>query len=107
MVRKVGFGRKGDIRAPRTEASDATKGTDLGRSLAKRLMTLALVETAGVAILIRGILTDNLVPIAIGIAWMAVVSLITLRMVLKFAGLRKRSESRASGSWKLEDDQTL
>ena len=107
MARKVGFdpGRKSPA-ATTAERKPPKSDHEIGRSLAKRLITLAIIEAAGVAILIRGILIDYLIPIAIGIAWMAVVSLITLRVVLKFAGLRKRAQRRATGNWKLEDDQT-
>lgn len=106
MTRKVGFGREDDGAPllPPTKKPANTQDRELGANLTKRLIALGLIEAVGVAILVRGILTGNLIPIAIGAAWLILVTVVTLRVVLNFAGLRKRATARTRGNWTLKGD---
>jgi hypothetical protein len=99
MARKVGFGEE-EIDLP------PQKG-DLTRSkVGKKLIALALIEAVGVAIVIRGVLTGSTTATVIGFAWVVLVSFVTLSVVLRLSGLRKRQQRRGGlpGSWRLEDD---
>lgn len=94
MVRKIGFGRQDDpesMSVPQ-ENIPTPKNRNLRLKLAKRLIALGLIETVGAAILLRGILSGDLVPMTIGIAWMLLVTLVALRVVLNFARQHKETD---------------
>lgn len=62
MVRKVGFGRRSDVisESAKQETSTDSQDHELRIKLTKRLVVLGLIEAVGVAILLRGILADDL-----------------------------------------------
>lgn len=95
MARKIGYGRS---------SKDPTERSRAG--LAKRLIPLALIEAVGIAILIRGILTDNIHAMIAGGGWVLILSLVTLLTVLKFAGLKRPDADKGpTGTWRDADDE--
>ncbi len=96
MARKIGYGR-----SPKDPSGRSRAG------LAKRLIPLALIEAVGIAILIRGILTDNVGAMIAGGGWIFIMSLVTLLTVLKFAGLKRPADDKGpTGTWRDADDET-